>query len=101
MVKTLSGLHIAKTVFGPAIYGKEVVDAKNKKDNLCYGPTTVHENSEQEILRKMFELEGLGISAQDCQKDDMIHKYLDEYSKKISFEQGRIIAPFPSKENIS
>ncbi|KAK6729048.1 hypothetical protein RB195_006229 [Necator americanus] len=102
MVKTPNGLHIAKTLFGPAIYGKGAVGAKSKEDNLCYGLTAVHENSEQEILKKkMFELEGLGISAQECQKDDMIHKYLDEYSKRISFEQGRIIASFPLKENIS
>ncbi|KAK6756022.1 hypothetical protein RB195_014422 [Necator americanus] len=50
LVETHSGLHITKTVFGPAIYGKGVVDAEDKKDNLCYGPTAVHENSEQDTI---------------------------------------------------
>ncbi|KIH47454.1 hypothetical protein ANCDUO_22487 [Ancylostoma duodenale] len=52
-------------------------------------------------MKNMFELEGLGISALECQEDDKILKYLNQYSMKISFESGSITAPFPLKENIS
>ncbi|EYC15829.1 hypothetical protein Y032_0035g2985 [Ancylostoma ceylanicum] len=100
-VRTPTGLHITRTVFGPTVYGKGTTNAENTHNTTYFGLTAVHESSEQEILRNMFELEGLGISTFECQKDDKIHEYLNEYSKRISFESGRITAPFPLKENIS
>ncbi|EYB96025.1 hypothetical protein Y032_0154g2997 [Ancylostoma ceylanicum] len=100
-IRTPTGLHITRTVFGPTVYGKGTTNALNTQNTTFFGLTAVHESSEQEILRNMFELEGLGISALECQEDDKIHKYLNEYSKKISFKSGCITAPFPLKDNIS
>ncbi|KAK6729968.1 hypothetical protein RB195_006798 [Necator americanus] len=51
LMKTPSGLHIAKTVFGAAIYGKGAVHTGNKTDTLlCYGLTAVHESIEQDTI---------------------------------------------------
>ncbi|VDL76639.1 unnamed protein product [Nippostrongylus brasiliensis] len=69
-VKTPTGLHIAKIVFGPTIYGKGV-QQEEKKDGICYGMTSIQESSEQEILQKLFELEGLGISSEETQLDEI------------------------------
>lgn len=100
-VKTPTGLHIAKTVFGPTVYGKGLIAVENLTQNFSYGLTAVWEDSEQEMLKKMFELDGLGISEEECIKDDKIYEYLDQYSKKISFKNGCIIAPFPLKDNVT
>lgn len=98
-VKTPTGLHIAKTVFGATIYGKGAHHGENA--TICYGMTSIQENSEQEILQKMFELDGLGISSEECQKNEKALEYLSEYSRKISFSGGFITAPFPLKDNIT
>ncbi|XGW10254.1 hypothetical protein V3C99_012050 [Haemonchus contortus] len=99
--KTPSGLHITKTVFGPTVYGKGLLTAENLVNSTYHGLTAVIEPSEQEMLQKMFELDGLGITEDECHKDDKIYNYLDQYSKLVSFKNGHITAPFPLKESIS
>ncbi|VDL74031.1 unnamed protein product [Nippostrongylus brasiliensis] len=99
-IKTPTGLHIAKTVFGRTIYGKGTVSGENTS-TISYGMTAVCESDEKEILQKMFELEGLGISQDEYQSDEKVYRYLEQYSKKISFEGGHITAPFPLKDNIT
>lgn len=99
-IKTPTGLHISKTVFGPTIYGKGITSSETASNNLSYGMTAVSEPSEKEILQKMFELEGLGISNEESQPDDKTTKYLEQYSKKLVITNGCITAPFPLKDNI-
>ncbi|XGW34218.1 hypothetical protein V3C99_018218, partial [Haemonchus contortus] len=99
-MKTPSGLHIARTIFGPTIYGRGSLPAENICSSSFHATTALHEQSEQTMLRKMFELEGLGITEEECHNDDRIHKYLEQYSKTILFENGHVKAPFPLKENV-
>lgn len=97
---TPTGLHIAKTVFGPTIYGKGLLTVDNLANAMCFGLTSIQEHSEEDMLRQIFELDGLGISEEECQKDDKAFEYLEKYSKMISYENQYITAPFPLKDNI-
>ncbi|VDL81408.1 unnamed protein product [Nippostrongylus brasiliensis] len=100
--RTPTGLHIAKTIFGPTVYGKGSIPQESA-ETTCYGLTAVCEPEldEKALLQRMFELEGLGISEAEYQSDEKVHKYLEQYSKRISFEGGHITAPFPLKDNVS
>uniref|UniRef100_A0A7I4YVV2 DUF1758 domain-containing protein n=1 Tax=Haemonchus contortus TaxID=6289 RepID=A0A7I4YVV2_HAECO len=100
-VRTPTGLHISNTIFGPTIYGKGAISEDITESPVCYGLTAVIEPSEKELLQKMFELEGFGISSEESQPDEKVYRYLESYSKKISFDNGHITAPFPLKENIT
>ncbi|EYC34853.1 hypothetical protein Y032_1341g3835 [Ancylostoma ceylanicum] len=100
-IKTPTGLHVAETIFGPTIYGKGTTIKESLTSPTTFSLTTVHEKSEKELLQKIFELEGLGITPDECREDDKALEYLEQYSKKISFKHGYVTAPFPLKENIS
>ncbi|KAK6745228.1 hypothetical protein RB195_011757 [Necator americanus] len=99
-VRTPSGFHIAKTVFGPTIYGREISKVSGTANTVCHSLTRISENTEQELLQKIFELDGLGIMPEGTQRDENVQRYFEEYSKLISFENNIITAPFPLKENV-
>ncbi|KAK6742031.1 hypothetical protein RB195_009726 [Necator americanus] len=99
-IRTPSGFHIAKTVFGPTIYGRGISKVSETANTVCHSLTGISENTEQELLQKMFELDGLGIMPEETQGDEKVQRYFEEYSKLISFENNIITAPFPLKENV-
>ncbi|EYC34940.1 hypothetical protein Y032_1248g3781, partial [Ancylostoma ceylanicum] len=99
--KTPSGLRIAKTVFGPAIYGQGNLDSPQNTPPISYGLTSIHETSDNQLLQKLFELDGLGITPEGCLKDEKAENYFMDYSKLISFEKGYVKAPFPLKTNVA
>ncbi|KAK6762557.1 hypothetical protein RB195_023326 [Necator americanus] len=98
-IRTPSGFHIAKTVFGPTIYGRGISKVSETANTVCHS-LTISENTEQELLQKMFELDGLGIMPEETQGDEKVQRCFEEYSKLISFENNIITAPFPLKENV-
>ncbi|XGW34163.1 hypothetical protein V3C99_018183 [Haemonchus contortus] len=98
---TPSGLRIAKTLFGPAIYGRGKLDSPAGSQPISFGLTAIHEGSESQMLEKLFELEGLGISSDDCASDDKVQQYFENYSNSISFDNGYVTAPFPLKCNVA
>ncbi|VDL79031.1 unnamed protein product [Nippostrongylus brasiliensis] len=63
--------------------------------------TAVTDLSENEMLKNLFELEGLGISSEENSQDEKANNYLEQYAKSISFESGYVVAPFPLKENVA
>ncbi|WKY10634.1 hypothetical protein Q1695_002749 [Nippostrongylus brasiliensis] len=95
-----SGLRMAKTIFGPTIYGRGSLEAETIKP-ILYGMTAVTDLSENEMLKNLFELEGLGISSEENSQDEKANNYLKQYAKSISFESGYVVAPFPLKENVA
>ncbi|EYC20178.1 hypothetical protein Y032_0022g495 [Ancylostoma ceylanicum] len=99
-LRTPSGLHVAKTVFGPTIYGRGMIDNSQHNLSITHNYTSIEQPTEVAMLEKMFELDGLGISTNELQKDDSVQKYFEQYKKSISFENGYVTAPFPLKDNI-
>lgn len=57
-------------------------------------------NTESEMLNRLFELEGIGISSDENEENDELLTYYKNYSKQISFENGYATAPFPLKTNV-
>ncbi|KAL6731461.1 hypothetical protein Aduo_002327 [Ancylostoma duodenale] len=97
---TPSGLHIAKTVFGPTLHGRgSLAGTKTQPDTVTYGLTALFNYEEHEALQKMYELEGLGTYPEEDGQDDKTN-YFIEYSKRISYQNGQITAPFPLKDNV-
>ncbi|EYC15188.1 hypothetical protein Y032_0037g3370 [Ancylostoma ceylanicum] len=119
-VQTPSGLQITNTVFGPSIHGKgallaastnegtamhglaliEEIDEIESEESTIHQLTVINDSNESQILEKMFELEGLGISQEELQKDESTFSYFQSYSKKLSFENGIATAPLPLKDNV-
>ncbi|KAK6748820.1 hypothetical protein RB195_001444 [Necator americanus] len=85
-IRTPSGFHIATTVFGPTIYGRGISKVSGTANTVCHSLTGISENTEQELLQKMFELDGLGIMPEETQGDEKVQRYFEKYSKLISFE---------------
>ncbi|EYB89675.1 hypothetical protein Y032_0229g2928 [Ancylostoma ceylanicum] len=98
--RTQAGFHIASTVFGPTIYGRGI-SGNFTSNSMCHSLTAIQSETEHELLQKIFELDGLGITPEECQTDEKVHKYFEKYSKMISFENNVIKAPFPLKDNIA
>lgn len=98
--RTPSGLHIAKTVFGPTIYGRGIMDTTDSTA-MSHSMTSVLEISDSDNIQRMFELESLGIEPMENTKDDSAFKYFEEYSSLITFANGYITAPFPLKDSVS
>ncbi|KAL6734085.1 hypothetical protein Aduo_004665 [Ancylostoma duodenale] len=99
--QTPSGLHVAKTVFGPTIYGRGQVDNDDTLTVLTHSMTSVCECSDSENIQRLFELEGMGITSAESNRDEGTYRYFQEYSKTITFNDNCITAPFPLKDNIS
>ncbi|VDL72307.1 unnamed protein product [Nippostrongylus brasiliensis] len=91
---------MAKTIFGPTIYGRGSLEAETIKP-ILYGMTAVTDLSENEMLKNLFELEGLSIFSDENSQDEKANNYLEQYAKSISFESGYVVAPFPLKENVA
>ncbi|KAK6761333.1 hypothetical protein RB195_022408 [Necator americanus] len=95
-----SGLRIARTVFGPTIHGKGSINSQQEVTTITHGLSLVQEQNESEILQKLFELDGLGISSEECTKNENTFEYFKSYSKTMSFENGVVTVPFPLKDNV-
>ncbi|KAK6742872.1 hypothetical protein RB195_010249 [Necator americanus] len=95
-----SGLRIARTVFGPTVHGKGSINSQQEATTITHGLSLVQEQNESEILQKLFELDGLGISSEECTKNENTFEYFKSYSKSISFENGVVTVPFPLKDNV-
>ncbi|CAJ0606826.1 unnamed protein product [Cylicocyclus nassatus] len=52
-------------------------------------------------IQKLFELENIGITSLESDKDQGTLKYFREYSKTITFDGNYITVPFPLKDNIA
>ncbi|EYB90298.1 hypothetical protein Y032_0221g2542 [Ancylostoma ceylanicum] len=100
-MQTPSGFHIAKTVFGPTIYGRGIGNVSATASAMYHSLTNICTPTEEELLQKIFEIDGLGITQNECQGDEKAQKYFEEYSQKISSENSVITAPFPLKENVT
>ncbi|KAK6037290.1 hypothetical protein COOONC_25205, partial [Cooperia oncophora] len=92
---TPSGLHIARTIFGPTVYGKGLITAEKIFSSAYHAITALHEHSERKMLNKMFESEGLEISEEECHSDDKTHKTWNNIPRKLLSQ----MAPFPLKGN--
>nr|CDJ85511.1 reverse transcriptase [Haemonchus contortus] len=55
---------------------------------------------ENEMLTKLFELEGLGIAPENDEENKDLLPYFNKYSKQMSFDGGFVTAPFPLKDNV-
>ncbi|KAK6736395.1 hypothetical protein RB195_019213 [Necator americanus] len=95
-----SGLRTARTVFGPTVHGKGSINSQQEATTITHGLSLVQEQNESEILQKLFELDGLGISSEECTKNENTFEYFKSYSKSISFENGVVTVPFPLKDNV-
>nr|CDJ88883.1 Retrotransposon domain containing protein [Haemonchus contortus] len=94
--RTPSGLRMASTIFGPTVYGRGLLETQNdvSMTMITHSMTAIDE-TEHELLTKLFELEGIGISPNENAEGSQVVEYYKEYSKKISFENGVVTAPFP------
>ncbi|XGW34158.1 hypothetical protein V3C99_018178 [Haemonchus contortus] len=92
---TSSGLRIAKTIFGLAINGRGKSDNPAECQPISVRLAAIHESSESQMLEELFELEGLGISSDDCASDDKVQQYFEDYSNSISFDNGYVHRHFP------
>ncbi|EYB85177.1 hypothetical protein Y032_0303g1894 [Ancylostoma ceylanicum] len=90
ITRTPSGLHIAKTVFGPAIYGSELTEVK-QIETVNYNLTAVWENTENHVPQKGLQPDGL-IGRQRC-------KNFSKRSGEIIHAYGFTTFSLPLKEN--
>ncbi|EYC43181.1 hypothetical protein Y032_0501g2605 [Ancylostoma ceylanicum] len=120
-VQTPSGLQITNTVFEPSIHGKgtllaastnestamhglaliEEIGEIRSEESPIHQLTVINDSNESQILEKLFELESLGISQEELQKDESTFSYFRSYSKKLSFENGIATAPLPLKDSVT
>ncbi|EYB96852.1 hypothetical protein Y032_0146g2534 [Ancylostoma ceylanicum] len=98
---TPSGLHIAKTIFCPSLYGRGLTDTKGDLPSISHNMTAVIQQSESELLNNIFELKGMGISANEYKGNDDVIDYFKTYSEQVFIKNGYITAPFPLKNNIT
>uniref|UniRef100_A0A7I4Y3E6 Integrase catalytic domain-containing protein n=1 Tax=Haemonchus contortus TaxID=6289 RepID=A0A7I4Y3E6_HAECO len=112
-----SGLHIAKTIFGPSIHGRGIMPMQTNRSGthercsplstdpeskqLMQQLTAISEPTEAEMLNKLFELQGLGINPHELTREDTTFSYFQEYSKRIQINNGTVTAPLPLKENVT
>ncbi|XGW22649.1 hypothetical protein V3C99_005119 [Haemonchus contortus] len=99
-----SGLRLAGTIFGPTLYGRGSMDAQ---DSDITAPAIAHcitavtsAEPENEMLTKLFELEGLGIAPENDEENKDLLPYFNKYSKQMSFDGGFVTAPFLLKDNV-
>uniref|UniRef100_A0A7I5E795 Peptidase A2 domain-containing protein n=1 Tax=Haemonchus contortus TaxID=6289 RepID=A0A7I5E795_HAECO len=112
-----SGLHIAKTIFGPSIHGRGIMPMQTNSSGthercsplstdpeskqLMQQLTAISEPTEAEMLNKLFELQGLGINPHELTREDTTFSYFQKYSKRIQINNGTVTAPLPLKENVT
>ncbi|VDM77509.1 unnamed protein product [Strongylus vulgaris] len=65
-----SGLDVAKTVFGPTIYGPGQIDNTNNTTALICPMTAVCQCSYSDSIQKLFELENMGITSIESNADE-------------------------------
>ncbi|VDO08944.1 unnamed protein product [Haemonchus placei] len=58
------------------------------------------EEMERELLSNFFELEGLGITSDECIGNNNFLEYFKKYSDQVSFENGYVTAPSPLKTTV-
>ncbi|WKX90956.1 hypothetical protein Q1695_009641 [Nippostrongylus brasiliensis] len=98
--KLPSGLLAQNTVFGPALFGKsDAIDRTSYAEHVVVACPETLSDVKQE-LREMYELEGMGISTDEYQKNDTAYDYMNSYAKRITFKDGEITAPLPLKDNV-
>ncbi|EYB84684.1 hypothetical protein Y032_0311g2123 [Ancylostoma ceylanicum] len=90
LTKTPSGLHIAKTVFGPAVYGSGVTEAIQAK-SVSYNLTAIYEGAEHQVQQKNSKSDGL-IERQRG-------KNFPKNPEKIFYAPGSTTSSLPSKED--
>ncbi|VDO54788.1 unnamed protein product [Haemonchus placei] len=98
--RTPSGLRIAKTVFGRAIYGRGRLD-NPAEQSVSFGLMAIHEGSEDRISEKPFNLEEQGVSSDDRAADSKIKQHFESNPNSLSINIGYVTAPFKWQCNIS
>ncbi|KAK6762531.1 hypothetical protein RB195_023306 [Necator americanus] len=94
-----SGLYVARTLVGPTLHGRSTSAVNVTSEEITHILTLVQQPSEADILQKIFELEGLGISSNEFSNDEKTFEYFEKYSRTISFKNSFVTAPFPLKDN--
>ncbi|EYC31262.1 hypothetical protein Y032_0004g2060 [Ancylostoma ceylanicum] len=97
VTKTPSGLHVAKTVFGPTIYGSGSTEV-SQVESVNYNLTAVWENTKYLALQKSSELGGLGTASEEHRKGGKSSKYSDEHTKEVFHAYGFTTSSVPLKE---
>ncbi|KAK6764904.1 hypothetical protein RB195_025009 [Necator americanus] len=95
-----SGLYVARTSVGPTLHGRSTSAVNVTSEEITHSLTLVQEPSEADILQKIFELDGLGISTNGFSNDEKTFEYFEKYTKTISFKNSVVTAPFPLKDNV-
>uniref|UniRef100_A0A1I7WGT3 Peptidase A2 domain-containing protein n=1 Tax=Heterorhabditis bacteriophora TaxID=37862 RepID=A0A1I7WGT3_HETBA len=79
-----SGLCLLRTVLGRCVYGRgqikydsdQSTDTKHMVTGVC-----IEEITESDMLKNMFDLEGLGIRTDEFSQDDSTYQYYEQYKK--------------------
>ncbi|WKY07883.1 hypothetical protein Q1695_007403 [Nippostrongylus brasiliensis] len=95
--KTPSGLRIANTVFGPAIYGRGMLDGPIEPQSVSFGLTAIHETPENRVLENTIELEEVWTPTDDSQAKGKVQEYSEDYVNSMSSDSGCVTAPLPLK----
>uniref|UniRef100_A0A0N4W2W1 Reverse transcriptase domain-containing protein n=1 Tax=Haemonchus placei TaxID=6290 RepID=A0A0N4W2W1_HAEPC len=87
---------MARTIFEPTVYGRGLLEVQNDTSmTMITRAMTAIDETEHDLLTKLFELEGIGISPNESAESSQVVEYYKEYSEKISFENGVVTTPFP------
>ncbi|EYC00122.1 hypothetical protein Y032_0118g783 [Ancylostoma ceylanicum] len=97
VTKTSSGLHVAKTVFGPTIYGSGSTEV-SQIESVNYNLTAVWENTKYLAPQKSSELDELGTPSEERRKGGKSLKYSDEHTKEVFHAYGFTTSSFPLEE---
>ncbi|EYC16317.1 hypothetical protein Y032_0034g2927 [Ancylostoma ceylanicum] len=97
VTKTPSGLHVAKTVFGPTIYGSGSTEV-SQIESVNYNLTAVWENTKYLAPQKSSELGELGTPSEERRKGGESLKYSDEHTKEVFHAYGFTTSSFPLEE---
>ncbi|EYC16984.1 hypothetical protein Y032_0032g2602 [Ancylostoma ceylanicum] len=97
VTRTPSGLHVAKTVFGPTIYGSGSTEVR-QVESVSYNLTAVWENTEYLEPQKSSELGGLVTASEERRKSGKSSKYSDKHTKEVFHAYGSTTSSLPLKE---
>ncbi|EYC09908.1 hypothetical protein Y032_0058g2887 [Ancylostoma ceylanicum] len=90
--KTPSGLQVAKTVFGHAIYGRGL-SSVSQPNSVSYNLTAICEKTEHQALPKIYELR----KPVERRKGENLHKY----SGEVVHAYGSTTLPFSLEGNVT